>query len=197
MIRELLPYVDGNFRTLAHRARRGVSGFSMGGFGAFAYATKYPETFSVGIGYDSALDTWETLLGRRAYIAAAAFGNDESSFDRISPWANAARNAAVLIETSRLRGVTGAQYRDFNAAFRDHLAALGIPYDYVETDCAHELRLPDRARRPGQLGPDPGRVQPTCNRQRSRRVTCAVPSLGGRQRRSGTSALGMKRLTRR
>ena len=142
MIRELLPYVDGNLRTLAHRARRGVSGFSMGGFGAFAYATKYPETFSVGIGYDSALDTWETLLGRRAYIAAAAFGNDESSFDRISPWANAARNAAVLSESSRLRGVTGAQYRDFNAAFRDHLAALRIPYDYVETDCAHEYGCP-------------------------------------------------------
>jgi enterochelin esterase-like enzyme len=142
MMRELLPYVDGNFRTLAHRARRGVSGFSMGGFGAFAYALKYPERFSVGIGYDSALDTWETLLGRRANIAAAAFGNDPSYFDQISPWANATRNAAVLTESSRLRGVTGAQYRDFNAAFRDHLVSLGIPYDYVETDCEHYYGCP-------------------------------------------------------
>jgi enterochelin esterase-like enzyme len=142
MIRELLPYVDGTFRTLAHRARRGVSGFSMGGFGAFAYATKHPELFSVGIGYDSALDTWQTLLGRRAYIAAAAFGNDESSFDQISPWANAARNTSVLIDSVALRGVTGSQYRDFNAAFRDHLVALGIPYDYVETDCPHNYGCP-------------------------------------------------------
>ncbi|MEO8177901.1 MAG: alpha/beta hydrolase-fold protein [Deltaproteobacteria bacterium] len=142
MIRELLPYVDGNFRTLAHRARRGVSGFSMGGFGALAYAVKYPERFSVGIGYDSALDTWETLLGRRANIAAAAFGNDPSYFDQISPWANATRNAAVLTESSRLRGVTGAQYRDFNAAFRDHLVSLGIPYDYLETDCEHNYGCP-------------------------------------------------------
>jgi enterochelin esterase-like enzyme len=142
MIRELLPYVDGNFRTLAHRARRGVSGFSMGGFGAFAYAAKYPDRFSVGIGYDSALDTWQTLLGRRAYIAAAAFGNDESYFDQISPWALATRNAALLVESSKLRGITGSQYRDFNAAFRDHLAALGIPYDYVETDCEHNYGCP-------------------------------------------------------
>jgi enterochelin esterase-like enzyme len=142
VIQELLPYVEANFRTLAHRARRGVSGFSMGGFGAFAYAMKYPERFSVGIGYDSALDTWQTLLGRRANIAAAAFGNDESSFDQISPWANAARNAAVLIDSVALRGVTGSQYRDFNAAFRDHLVGLGIPYDYVETDCAHNYGCP-------------------------------------------------------
>jgi enterochelin esterase-like enzyme len=142
VMRELMPYVDGNFRTLAHRARRGVSGFSMGGFGALAYAVKYPERFSVGIGYDSALDTWETLLGRRAYIAAAAFGNDESYFDQLSPWANAEHNAAVLSASSHLRAVTGAQYRDFNAAFRDHLTALGIPYDYVETDCEHYYACP-------------------------------------------------------
>jgi S-formylglutathione hydrolase FrmB len=114
----------------------------MGGFGAFAYATKYPGLFSVGIGYDSALDTWQTLVGRRAYIASAAFGNDESYFDQISPWANATLNAAVLAESTKLRGVTGSQYRDFNIAFRDHLAALGIPYDFVETDCEHFYGCP-------------------------------------------------------
>jgi endo-1,4-beta-xylanase len=138
IIRELIPFIDQSFRTLAHRARRGVSGFSMGGFGAFAYATKYPDQFSVGIGYDSALDTWETLVGRRAYIATAAFGNDESHFDQISPWANAARNAAVLTESSTLRIVPGVQYRDFNEAFRGHLAALAIPHEITQTDCPHD-----------------------------------------------------------
>jgi S-formylglutathione hydrolase FrmB len=137
MIGELVPYVDQNFRTLAHRARRGVSGFSMGGFGALAYATKYPYRFSVGIGYDSALDTWETLVGRRAYIATAAFGNDEPYFDQISPWANATLNAAALTESSTLRVVPGDQYRDFNAVFRDHLTALGIPHGFAQTDCPH------------------------------------------------------------
>ena len=142
MIRELIPYIDQNFRTLAQRARRGVTGFSMGGFGALAYATKYPGLFSLGIGYDSALDTWETLVGRRAYIAAAAFGNDESSFDQISPWASAARNAAVLTESSTLRLVPGTQYRDFNEAFRDHLTALGIPHEFSQADCPHEYGCP-------------------------------------------------------
>lgn len=142
MMGELLPHVEGSFRTLAHRARRAVSGFSMGGFGALAYAVKYPERFSVGIAYDAALDTWETLLGRRPEIGTATFGDDESYFDQISPWANAARNAAVLTQSSRLRTIAGARYRDFDGAFRDHLTALGIPFDYVETDCAHNYDCP-------------------------------------------------------
>lgn len=138
VMRELIPFIDASFRTLPHRARRGVSGFSMGGFGALAYATKYPEHFSVGIGYDSALDTWATLLGRRAYIASAAFGNDESHFDQISPWASAARNAAVLTASSTLRIVPGNQYRDFNLAFQSHLTALGIPHGFTHADCPHD-----------------------------------------------------------
>lgn len=138
IIDELMPYVDESFRSLPHRARRGVSGFSMGGFGALAFGTKYPERFSVVIAYDSALDTWDTLLGRRAHIAAAVFGNDESYFDLISPWASAARNAAVLGESSRLRIVPGNQYRDFNEAFRSHLTSLAIPHEFAPTDCAHD-----------------------------------------------------------
>jgi S-formylglutathione hydrolase FrmB len=135
---ELIPYIDQNFRTLPHRSRRGVSGFSMGGFGALAYATKYPDQFSVGIGYDSALDTWQTLLGRRGYIATAAFGNDEAHFDQISPWANAALNTTALIESCTLRIVPGSQYLAFNQAFRDHLTALGIPHEFTQTDCPHD-----------------------------------------------------------
>lgn len=138
MIRELIPHVESSFRTLSHRARRGISGFSMGGFGALAYATKYPERFSIGIGYDSALDTWATLVGRRAYIAAAAFGNDESYFDQISPWASSTRNAAVLTDSSTLRIVPGVQYRDFNVAFQTHLTTLGIPHGFTATDCPHD-----------------------------------------------------------
>ncbi len=137
LIDELVPYVDATFRTLPHRARRGISGFSMGGFGALAFATKYPDRFSIGIGYDSALDTWETLVGRRAYIASAAFGDDESRFDAISPWAHAERNAERLAESSTLRLAAGNQYRQFNEDFRDHLARLGIPLEHVQTSCDH------------------------------------------------------------
>lgn len=46
IITELIPYIDGKYRTDATRESRSISGFSMGGAGAFYYAVKYPELFS-------------------------------------------------------------------------------------------------------------------------------------------------------
>jgi len=44
---DLLNYVDSNYRTIAHRQSRGISGHSMGGIGSMYLALKYPEVFSV------------------------------------------------------------------------------------------------------------------------------------------------------
>lgn len=138
IIRDLIPYVDANYRTVAHRQLRAVTGFSMGGYGSMELATKFPDVFRVGIAYDAALDTWQTLVGRRAYIATAQFGDDEAYFNMFSPWANATKNAAALRTGSALRLVPGAQYQAFDASFRDHLAKLPVPLDYIETTCPHD-----------------------------------------------------------
>lgn len=45
-IKQLIPWVDANFRTYAEADGRAVSGFSMGGFGALKYMTKFPHLFS-------------------------------------------------------------------------------------------------------------------------------------------------------
>jgi enterochelin esterase-like enzyme len=45
MIKELVPYIDGNFRTLANRDSRGIAGDFMGGYGAIRFGMKYPEVF--------------------------------------------------------------------------------------------------------------------------------------------------------
>jgi S-formylglutathione hydrolase FrmB len=138
IIRELIPLVDATYRTVANRQLRAVTGFSMGGYGAMELGTKFPELFRVAVAYDAALDTWQTLVGRRASIAQATFGNDETYFDKYSPWANATKNVAVLRASSALRLVPGTTYQMFDAAFRDHLAGLPLPLDYVETTCPHD-----------------------------------------------------------
>lgn len=43
---DLVAYVDANFRSIAKRESRGLSGHSMGGYGTIRLAMKYPETFS-------------------------------------------------------------------------------------------------------------------------------------------------------
>ncbi|MDD6365039.1 MAG: alpha/beta hydrolase-fold protein [Bacteroidales bacterium] len=44
-VEELIPFIDKNFRTLADKGHRAVTGYSMGGFGAMALAMKHPELF--------------------------------------------------------------------------------------------------------------------------------------------------------
>lgn len=45
IVRELLPWIDARYRTVASPAARGIAGFSMGGYGALMLAMKYPESF--------------------------------------------------------------------------------------------------------------------------------------------------------
>lgn len=43
---DLVGHIDANYRTLARRESRGLSGHSMGGLGTLKIAMKYPEVFS-------------------------------------------------------------------------------------------------------------------------------------------------------
>jgi pimeloyl-ACP methyl ester carboxylesterase len=45
IVRELVPWVDARYRTLADASARGIAGFSMGGYGAITLAMKHPEVF--------------------------------------------------------------------------------------------------------------------------------------------------------
>ena len=43
---ELVAYIDSHYRTIATRASRGLTGHSMGGYGTWRLAMKYPEVYS-------------------------------------------------------------------------------------------------------------------------------------------------------
>jgi S-formylglutathione hydrolase len=44
--KELVTYIDAHYRTIADRAGRGLTGHSMGGYGAIRIGMKHPEVFS-------------------------------------------------------------------------------------------------------------------------------------------------------
>lgn len=46
MAKELVEYVDKNFKTMAHRDSRGIGGHSMGGYGAIKIGMLHPDVFS-------------------------------------------------------------------------------------------------------------------------------------------------------
>jgi enterochelin esterase-like enzyme len=45
MIREVVPYIDASFRTMASRNSRGILGDFMGGYGAIRFGMTHPEVF--------------------------------------------------------------------------------------------------------------------------------------------------------
>lgn len=61
-VKELIPFIDKRFRTIADREERAVAGFSMGGFGALSLASLHPELFSVSVGLSPSLNTDEQYI---------------------------------------------------------------------------------------------------------------------------------------
>ena len=49
IVSELVDLIDAQYRTISDRDSRGVTGHSMGGFGAMHLALKFPEVFSVAV----------------------------------------------------------------------------------------------------------------------------------------------------
>jgi enterochelin esterase-like enzyme len=46
LLDELIPYIDGNFRTIANQANRAMAGLSMGGFETHTITLARPDVFS-------------------------------------------------------------------------------------------------------------------------------------------------------
>lgn len=55
IIKELIPYIEKNYRCVSERNSRAIAGLSMGGYGAMLYALKYPELFAASCPLSGAL----------------------------------------------------------------------------------------------------------------------------------------------
>ncbi len=55
IIKELIPEIDKNYRTLADRKNRAIAGLSMGGYGSLKFGLKYPEMFALAGSFSGAL----------------------------------------------------------------------------------------------------------------------------------------------
>jgi putative tributyrin esterase len=56
LVNELLPEIDGRYRTIGQRAGRAIAGLSMGGYGAFKLGFKRPELFALAASFSGAFD---------------------------------------------------------------------------------------------------------------------------------------------
>ncbi len=138
VINALIPHVDATFRTLATPNARVIQGFSMGGFGATKFYTKFPQLFACCVEYDGALATWQTMQTAHAALAVEIFNSDVNLYNQYSAWYWTVTSNATLRQRPPIRMVVG-QLVGGNRQFRDHLTNIQWPADYVETTCGHEI----------------------------------------------------------
>ena len=55
-VRELIPWIDKSFPTIADRSGRAIAGLSMGGFGAMSYTARHPDLFAAAGSFSGALN---------------------------------------------------------------------------------------------------------------------------------------------
>jgi S-formylglutathione hydrolase FrmB len=67
LIKELIPEIDANYRTINERRGRGIAGLSMGGYGALKFGLKYPQSFKMTASISGAFDPAEQSDGNRGF----------------------------------------------------------------------------------------------------------------------------------
>lgn len=138
--KEVIEYADKNFRTQPDREHRGISGLSMGGYGAVVLGLRHPELFASVASHSGALGVpGATVGGEIADRLKKIFGPDE---------AKGRKDYDLFLQIQELPAEKRPHIyidcgsRDFlldsNRKFVAHLASLKVDYEYRETPGAHE-----------------------------------------------------------
>ncbi len=139
IVKDLVPHIDGTYRTIATREGRMLDGFSMGGYGAARLGFKYPDVFRavsiVGAGpmQEELVQTPRAGRQRAAEVLAKVYGGDQAYFRAVSPRTLAKQNVAAITAASLIRVVIGDKDETFenNRLFHEHLESLKIPHTWT------------------------------------------------------------------
>jgi endo-1,4-beta-xylanase len=141
VIKELLPLVDENYRTVASRDGRSIQGMSMGGFGAMRLGLKYPDLFTSIVAFAGGyrfLDEMDTA--HKSF--QEMFNNDVENFRKNHPETWARHNLERIRGKVKIQMYVGDQDPGLKGNRRMHsvLQEMGIPVGYEEFEgIAHNL----------------------------------------------------------
>jgi acetyl esterase/lipase len=121
IIKNLIPYVDSHYRTIASLKARAIEGHSMGGYGALRLGFKYADMFAAVTGNSPAV------------FEKAARGIGSQAFWEAQSIASFARANSDTLKRKKIRIITGDQDSLFPAATKvnEVLSGLGIPHEFT------------------------------------------------------------------
>ena len=137
IIEEVIPKIDGSYRTVASKQGRVITGLSMGGHGALYLATRHPDLFCAAGSMSGAVD----IAGMTGYTDEfkTVLGPRGATPDFYA--ANAVINMTDKMKENALPLIIDCGVDDFLLAYnRDlhqRLVANKTPHDYSERPGAH------------------------------------------------------------
>ena len=143
VIKELIPYIDAHYRTIASRSGRSIQGMSMGGFGAMRLGVKYPDLFSSIVAFAGGY-RWPEEIAEAHISVAEMFHSDPEIVREMIPETWARRNADRIRGHMAIQMYVGDKDPGLKGNRRMHavLEELKIPHGYREFDgIAHNLKL--------------------------------------------------------
>jgi len=137
IIDELIPHIDGAYRTISARDGRCIEGQSMGGFGAAHLGFKHPDLFcAISISAGALIDFAQPRPGddvRRARVFNTVWGGDPERFHAADPSTLARANADRIRGRTALRIFCGDQdsLLGRNEQFHQLLQELDLAHEYT------------------------------------------------------------------
>lgn len=142
-LREFIPFVERTYRVRGERAARGITGFSMGGYGALRFAFAHSELFGSVSSHSGALmrepppgmSAGASSGNLAAELLAISFGDpiDHAFWNLNSPFALARKNTAALQKMKIYFDCgTDDSYGFYRGASELHntLDSLKIPHEF-------------------------------------------------------------------
>jgi len=142
MIKDVIPYVDSHYRTIASRGGRAIAGDSMGGYGAMMLGLKHANLFSAVASLSGTLRCaeWDPVKMKDATLREAFGPLDNPARSAVDPFKlikKVPRAQMPQLYFSIGEGDSRVMLGD-NRAFAHLLAQLKIPYRYCEVPGGHQ-----------------------------------------------------------
>ena len=141
-VTEVVRTVEANFNVETRPAKRGLGGWSMGGYGATLYAQAHPGQFGAIATILPLLDFPNPALPKEQnHSIPGVLGRDPNTWPRLNPI-----GAAEKLKGMAVYHVTGndAFDRTMNENFDRELTRLGIPHTFVTTPGAHKWSVVEK-----------------------------------------------------
>lgn len=136
VIKDLVPYIDQHYPTIADKSKRAITGLSMGGHGGLYLSIRHSDIFGAGGSTSGGVDIRPFPNNWEIKKALGEYEKNQSLWD-----ANTVMTLVEGLKNNQLKIIIDCGLDDFflkvNRSLHEKLQTLKIDHDYIERPGAH------------------------------------------------------------